>query len=132
MEEDQTFELRVHNAYDEASRRLEVMSEAIAVADVDGDLYVTVCLVEDGIVGWQRIPGGVAREYVFRNVFRGTLNGADGEAFLNGHADINERFSFTHEITLDDTFDADQCYILTYVYDRADGKILQSAMVKIM
>lgn len=132
LEEDQTFELRVHNAYDEASRRLEVMSEAIAVADVDGDLYVTVCLVEDGIVGWQRIPGGVDREYVFRNVFRGTLNGADGEAFLNGHADINERFSFTHEITLDDTFDADQCYILTYVYDRADGKILQSAMVKIM
>lgn len=131
LEEDQTFELRIHNAYDETTRRLEVLSEAFAVADVDGDLYVTVCLVEDGIVGWQRIPGGVDREYVFRNVFRGTLNSADGEAFLHGHASADDRFSFTHEITLDDEYDADQCYVLTYVYDRTDGKILQTAMTKI-
>ena len=131
LEEEQTFEIRIHNAYDEATRKLEVVSEAFAVADVDGDLYVTVCLVEDGIVGWQRIPGGVDREYVFRNVFRGTLNGADGESIHNGHASANDRFSVTHEITLDEAFDADQCYVMTYVYDRTDGKILQTTMEKI-
>jgi hypothetical protein len=82
-------------------------------------------------VGWQTIPGGVDREYVFRNVFRGTLNGAAGELVSNGSVFFDDSFVVTNSMELDTTYNADQCYILTYIYDYESGKVLQTAMEKI-
>lgn len=130
--EDQSFEVRITSNYNEATRRLEVTSEAIAATELDGDFYVTVCLVEDNLIGWQLLLEGLDREYVFHNVFRGTLNGAYGEEFLNGHAEANASFQFNHSIVLYPDYNADECYVLTYVYDKnQDNKILQTAMTKI-
>lgn len=132
LEEEQSFEVTIANDYDEDSRHLEVTSSAIALQQMTGDFYVTACLVEDGVVGWQKIPGGVNREYVFRNVFRGTLNGANGQGFLNGEASPSESFGFTFSADIDADFNADNCYMLVYVYDKSQGdKILQTAIKKI-
>ena len=131
LTEDQTFDITILNTYDEATRFLKVENRLLAVNDVEGNLYATVCLVEDSIVGWQTIPGGVDREYVFRNVFRGTLNGADGEFVSNSQIFAEEYITINNNIVLDSTYNADQCYVLTYVYDKTDGKILQTAMEKI-
>ena len=131
LSEDQTFEIDINNTYDEASRHLNVENRFAPTGNGEGQFYATVCLVEDSIVGWQTIPGGLDREYVFRNVFRGTLNGADGELVSNGPFYVEDSFTKTCSIELDSTFNADQCYILTYIYDKADGKIMQTAMEKI-
>jgi len=130
--EPQTFEVFIVNNYDESSRLLRVESEVTAVSDYLGEVYVTVCLVEDSIVGWQTVPGGVDREYVFRNVFRGTLNGVDGDIYSDGQIYVNDDYIYKYNIELDSTYNADQCYIMTYVSDKAQGgKILQTAMKKI-
>ena len=129
--EDQSFEVRITSNYNDATRRLEVTSEALAATGLDGDVFVTVCLVEDNIVGWQLLPGGVDREYVFRNVFRGTLNGADGELVTNGSVFVNDAFTTTCSMELDPAYNADQCYVLTYIYDYVSGKIAQTAMKKV-
>ena len=131
LSEPQTFSITMENAFDEASRQLSVSPKLTALSDATGDFYVTVCLVEDSIVGWQVIPGGVDREYVFRNVFRGTLNGADGELFNNGQVFANDEKTFNYTMELDSVYNADQCYVMTYVYDKTDGKIMQTAMDKI-
>lgn len=131
LAEAQTFELSTTNTYDESTRQLKVETKVTALSDLEGQLYVTVCMAEDSIVGWQQIPGGLNREYVFRNVFRGTLNGADGEPLPSSNVHVEDSFAFTHSVTIDSTFNADQCYILSYIYDKADGKILQTAMEKI-
>ena len=132
MAEEQSFEILISNSYDEASRTLNTTSRVVAVADVTGELYVTVCLVEDNIVGWQTVPGGVDKEYVFRNVFRGTLNGADGVSFANGPVSANDENSFAYSIELNADYNADNCYILTYIADKSqNGKILQTALRKI-
>ena len=126
-----TFEVTIANEYDEANRQLSVASEVKAIEEVEGDFYVTVCLVEDSIVGRQVVPGGLNPEYVFRNVFRGTLNGVDGEAFGNGTVVPNTAKTFNYNMELDSLFNAEQCYSLTYVYDKTDGKIMQTAVKKI-
>lgn len=131
LAEPQTFDIFLTNEYDETTRQLKVVSDVVATSDVMGSVYVTVCLVEDSIVGWQTIPGGVDREFVFRNVFRGTLNGADGDVFYEGQTYVNDEYEYKYNIELDSTYNANQCYILTYVYDKADGKIFQSEMKKI-
>lgn len=127
----QTFEIFMSNNYDETTRKLSVEAEVVAAADVEGSVYVTVCLVEDSIVGRQATPNGVNKEYVFRNVFRGTLNGADGDVFFEGQTYVNDEYIYKYTTELDTVYNADQCYVMTYVYDRTDGKILQTAMRKI-
>lgn len=132
LTETQFFNLAVENAYDETSRELKVESTMTAASDYSGELYLTVCLLEDSIVGRQVVPGGIDTAYVFRNVFRGTLNGADGEQFVNGQVFVDDEFVKNHTTVLDEAYNADQCYILAYISDKGlGGKILQTAMGKI-
>lgn len=130
--EEQTFELFMSTAYDEETRLLNTQTNVVATADVVGNFYVTVCILEDSIVGRQVVPGGVDVEYVFRNVFRGTVNGADGDTFLDGPVYVNDEYIYKCNIELDSTYNADQCYVLSYIYDKSQGgKILQTAMKKV-
>ena len=68
---------------------------------------------------------------MFRNVFRGTLNGADGGLVVDGSFYVDDTFTTNCSIDLDSTYNADQCYVMTYIYDKADGKIMQTAMKKV-
>ena len=132
LEEEQTFEIVVGPNYDEANRQLKVDVQAIALDDLDGHFFITVCLVEDHIIGWQTIPGGVDKEYDFRNVFRGTLNGAYGTSFEDLHVDANDTFHFSYTTEIDAGYNADECYLMVYVYDKTQGdKILQTTVKKI-
>ena len=132
LEEEQTFEIVVGRQFDEASRQLQVNVQAIALVDFDGEFYITACLVEDHVIGWQTLPGGVDKEYDFRNVFRGTLNGAYGEAFEDLHVDTNDTFYFNYSTEINADYNADECYLMVYVYDKSQGdKILQTAVKKI-
>jgi hypothetical protein len=132
LEEEQTFEIVVDRQFEEASRHLQVNVQAIALVDFDGEFYITACLVEDHVIGWQTIPGGVDKEYDFRNVFRGTLNGAYGEAFEEYHVDPDDTFFFSYSTEINADYNADECYLMVYVYDKSQGdKILQTAVKKI-
>ena len=131
LSETQSFEITMDNSYDESNRQLRVNTTLTSVSEYTGELYVTVCLIEDSIVGRQVVPGGIDTAYVFRNVFRGTLNGADGEQFVNGNAYVNDEFSKSYTTTLDEAYNTNQCYILTYISDKMlGGKILQTALKK--
>ncbi len=132
LEEEQTFEIGVNPFYDEANRQLQVKVQAIALENLDGQFYITACLVEDHIIGWQTIPGDVDKEYDFRNVFRGTLNGAYGEEFGSSHVNSNDNYNFNYNCEINADFNADECYLIVYVYDKSQGdKILQTAIAKI-
>lgn len=131
LAETQLFDILINPTYDEESRLVKVENQFYPIGDGDGKYYATVCLVEDSIVGWQTVPGGVDKEYVFRNVFRGTLNGADGELVSNGPFFADDEFTNTCSIVLDSTYNADQCYIMTYIYDYESGKIMHTEMTKI-
>jgi len=131
LAEEQTFEIFTAVTYDEETRQLGLEADVVATAEVDGNFYVTACILEDSIVGRQVVPGGIDTAYVFRNVFRGTVNGADGDLFLNGSVYLNDEYIYKYNIELDSTYNADQCYFMAYIYDKTDGKILQTALKKI-
>lgn len=132
IEEEQTFELRISNRFDVESRQLQVEATAMALADLNGNYSITVCLVEDHITGWQTIPGGVNQEYDFRNVFRGTLNGAQGQTLCNGSCVAGEKYTVNVTGVVDESYNEEECYLLAYVADmNQGGKIVQTAMKKI-
>ena len=132
LDEEQSFEIVIGRQFDPTSRQLQVNIQAVSLTDWDGHFFITACLVEDNIVGWQIIPGGTDKEYVFHNVFRGTLNGAYGESFEDHHVDSDDTFSFSYNTEINADYNADECYVVVYVYDRNQGdKILQTAVKKI-
>lgn len=132
LDEEQSFEIVVTTHYNEATRRLEMEARAIALDDMDGKFSLTVCLVEDHIIGWQMLPSGIDREYDFRNVFRGTLNGTYGTVFEDAHVAANDVYTFSYGTTLNEAYNADECYLMVYVANRNQGdKILQTAVKKI-
>ena len=132
LDEEQSFEIVIGRQFDPTSRQLQVNIQAVSLTDRDGHFFITACLVEDNIVGWQIIPGGTDKEYVFHNVFRGTLNGAYGESFEDHHVDSDDTFSFSYNTEINADYNADECYVVVYVYDRNQGdKILQTAVKKI-
>lgn len=132
MAEEQTFDVQIFNHYDDSTRTVHVEADVMAVADVAGDFYVTVCLVEDSLVGKQVAPGGVINDYVFRNVFRGTLNGKFGDSFYKGQCYVNDEYFYQYDLVINPAFNVDQCYILAYVSDKNKGdKILQTTMKKL-
>ena len=132
LQADPVFGVEISCTFDTLSRQLEATVSMTALAESTGDFWMTLCLVEDSLVGWQKIPGGLDREYVFRNVFRGTLNGADGEAVHNGPCQIHDRFEAQRSMTLDAAFNADHCCLVAYLYDlNQEKRILQTAVKKI-
>ena len=130
FEEDQQVEIRIRNTYDEGSRQLSTTIDAMELDDLGGTLKMTVCLIEDNIVGMQITPTqGLVSDYVHRHVFRTTLNGAYGE---NITFDANHLVNRTFSLTLSDAYNADNCYVIAYIYDESrDMKILQTAIKEI-
>lgn len=130
FEETQIMELRVENSFDEATRQLKTTVDICQLEDYFENLSVTVCLMEDGIIGKQVAPGGVVDDYVHRHVFRTTLNGAYGDDLDFG--DGYGLYTNTFKLVLPEEYNADNCYIVAYVYsDTDDMKILQTAIGKV-
>lgn len=129
LAEEQSFEIMVIPNYDETSRQLNVGVKALALADKEGQFSITACLVEDHIIGWQTVVGGVDREYDFRNVLRGTLNGASGDIFGSNQVETDETFDFNYSAELNADYNADECYLMVYI--SLGDQILQTAVKKI-
>ena len=127
--ETQTVELKVNNSYNETSRMLTTTIDAQALETLSGELALTVCFVEDSIVGMQVTPSGMQNDYLHRHVFRGTLNGAYGDPVeFDGDNSFEKSFS-TH---VDEAYDDSHGYIVAYIYDNSQNmKILQTAIKKI-
>ena len=114
--------------YDDASRELKVSAYSKFLTEFS-DLYnVTVCIMEDNIVGKQV---GQSDDYVHRHVFRGTMNGTWGtelnDAVIAPETEIVKSFS----IKLDEKFNVDNCYIIAFVANRDTKEILQVTEKKI-
>lgn len=85
-------------------------------------LWVT----ESGIEARQLTPEGYNNKYIHNHVFRGVVNGHDGEAVK---LVTREAQAFTHELDIRDIWNADNLSVVAFVYN-SDG-VLQSCEAKI-
>lgn len=128
--EPQTIEMRVSNAYNPSNRQLTTTIEALELAPLGDNLAITVCLIEDNIVGQQITPTGLVTDYVHRNVFRKTFNGTYGETMF---FDQDGYYTNSFNLILSEEYNADNCYVVAYIYDTDPGsmKIHQTAVQKV-
>lgn len=116
--------------YDDDTRELKVSAYSKFLTEFS-DLYnVTVCIMEDNIVGKQLGVEDI-NNYVHRHVFRGTMNGAWGTELNAEPIAPNTEIVKSFSIKLDEEFNVDNCYVVAYVYLRESKEILQVTEKKI-
>ncbi len=109
--------------YDAATRTATITTEIEAWGNMPENVNLQVQLVESGIIGAQLTPTGMLMDYEHNHVFRGAVNGTWGETIASLPA--GETRSYTHTITLDETWVAENCSVVVFAYVNNTQRVLQ-------
>lgn len=115
LEEQGEVNLKLGLTYNSGSRVLKVDTEIIPLADITGELRISLMLTETDIQDVQLTPDGEIDDYTHRHVLRDMLTPFNGEV-------INEAFvsetpiEKTHSITLNDTWVANNMEVIVFVH----------------
>ena len=131
LQEEATIAMASNVEYDEATRNLKVDVISKALVELPDTYSLTVCIMEDSIVGRQLLPTGVDDNYVHRHVFRKTINGTWGEELNTIALAPKDVINRSYSVVLDEAYNADQCYIIAYIANIDTKEILQVIEKKI-
>ena len=134
LQEESTVGMASNVEYDNATRNLKVDVTSKALVELPDTYSLTVCIMEDSIVGKQLLPeseGGIVEDYVHRHVFRKTLNGAWGEELNTTALAPEDQIKKSYSVTLNEAYNADQCYVIAYVANSDTKEVLQVIEKKI-
>lgn len=131
LQEEATVGMASNIEYDETSRNLKVDISSKALVELPSTYSLTVCVMEDSIVGKQLKPEGDDLNYVHRHVFRKTLNGTWGEELNTTAIAPEDVITKSYTTKLDEAYNADQCYIIAYVSNSDTKEVLQVIEKKI-
>lgn len=122
----------IEPTYDESTRKLDILIKGEFTQEITGDFYIFAGIMEDSIQGKQVTSQGLSDQYWHCHMFRQPLNGNWGESLFVGMTDPSQQFQKSFSTTIDSTYNADQCYVVSYVYNNAQDKvILQAGQAKI-
>lgn len=128
--------LIVKTAYNESEREvsLSVYSKFLTTVESD-DVRLTLCMMEDSIVGPQQTTTGVNTNYMHRHVFRGTVDGLTWGRVLDINAgstiESGRYFATNMKFNVDEKYNADQFYIVAFITDHNTRQVLMAAEAKI-
>lgn len=131
LQEEAVVEMTSEIEYDEATRNLKVDVKSEFLAELPDTYSLTVCIMEDSIKGMQVTPQGNNPDYIHRHVFRTTMNGAWGEEINTEAIAPKDVITKEYTTTLNEAYNADQCYIIAYVANSETKEILQVVEKKI-
>lgn len=114
--------------YNEDDRELKVSVYSKFLEEFSDKYSLTVCIMEDSIVGKQI---GQGDSYVHRHVFRKCMNGTWGAELNTEVIAPEEEIIKSYSLTLDEAYNADQCYIVAYVSNSESKEVLQVTEKKI-
>lgn len=126
--------LIVKTEFDDATRELKLSIHSKFLQDVESDdVRLTICMMEDNIIGKQRTNDGIDENYVHRHVFRGTADGQTWGRVLSSAESIAEGSNFitNMKFKLSTDYDADEFYIVAFISDNNTKEVLMAAEAKI-
>lgn len=133
--QDAPIRLIVKTEYGHDGQELKISVHSKFLQTVNsGDVRLTVCMMEDSIVGKQTTQTGVDTAYMHRHVFRGTADGQTWGSILDINADYIEagrEFVSNMRFVLDDEYNPDHFYIVAFISDNVTNEILMAAEAKI-
>lgn len=105
-------------------KKIEISTEVSPYDNITANLQLWV--VENGIEAIQRTRQGFKTDYIHNNVFRGAVNGLNGESV---QLITREPQQFTHEIAVKDNWNVENLSIVAFVYDSSG--VIQAIQTKV-
>jgi len=128
---DHKLNLELETEYDENTRELTINIGAIALAELAGDIRISVGITESHIIDAQLGSGGIMLEYEHNHVLRDMITNFRGDALTNSISKneiINK--SYTYTLPQDDNlWVAENCQVVAFVSRVLENseEILQAA-----
>ena len=112
--------------FDTTTRQLDTQVQLDFASDLSGTYKLSVYLVEDSIVKWQKdydaSPSDV-ENYIHREVLRGSMNGTYGDVIAN--TTEGETAIRNYSTTLNTEWDAAHMSLVVFLYNDATKEIIQ-------
>ena len=135
LQEEAVIDMKADVEYNDGTVDVEITSKFLT--EMPDTYSLTVCVMEDSIVGKQKIEKvnpddpEIIEDYVHRHVFRETINGTWGVDINTTALAPEDEIIESYSITLDDDYNHDQCYIVAYVSNSSTKEVLQVIEKKI-
>lgn len=132
--DDAPVRLIVKTQYDDATRELKISVHSKFLQDVESnDVRLTVCMMEDNIIGAQATPTVVNPNYTHRHVFRGTADDQTWGRVLSSAENIaaGSNFITNMKFNLSNEYNAEEFYIVAFISDNNTKEVLMAAETKI-
>ncbi|MBC8459416.1 MAG: Omp28-related outer membrane protein [Deltaproteobacteria bacterium] len=97
---------------------------------LEGTYHLTVCILEDSIVGWQKnndtLVGPVPdiENYLFNDMLRAVLNGTYGDQ-LTAAVDTSQVYAKSYLYTLDESWVPEHLSLVAFVFNNETKEIVQ-------
>ncbi|NQV02129.1 MAG: Omp28-related outer membrane protein [Bacteroidia bacterium] len=131
VQENEVATIHIETEYTPSNRHhINTTIETKFTALLEGAYSLTVCLLEDSIVGWQKnndtLVGPVPdiENYVFNDMLRAVLNGTYGE-LLTATVDTTQVYSKEYLYTLDDSWVPEHLSLVVFVSNNETDEIIQ-------
>lgn len=119
--------IQLINEYSASAASLKVNAKVTMLEEYEHPLYLSLFLIEDGIVQPQLSGMTMIPEYTHNHVLRAALNGTYG-AYLttDGLLEKDNAYTYGSSISfLEHDWNAANCTVVAFLYDRTNGKVLQ-------
>lgn len=127
--------------YDESSRNLSTTVKIPVLKNLSGSYALVLYLIEDDIIDWQKIypnkpiPGygtGDIEFYKHKHMLRANVNGTWGETIIASNAVVGDTITRNYAaFNINSNWNADNCYIVAYLYNTSTKEIIQAREKKI-
>jgi len=98
---------------------LEVDTKVKFFQEVNGEFFLSLLIVEDGVIGYQSNRGDDANH---KKILRSSmLGGTFGQTIANGNIDVDTEFSFKDSKEIDASWDIDNLEIAAIVWQKVSG-----------
>ena len=126
--------LIIKSKYDDDTRELKLSIHSKFLQNVaSDDVRLTVCMMENNIIGKQVTPDGAVNDYVHRHVFRGTADGLTWGRVLSSAESITAGSNFitNMKFNVNEDYNAEEFYIVALITDHNTRQVLMAAETKI-
>lgn len=128
--------------YDASDRLVSTTAVVKTIKEINATCNLVLCIAEDNVKDWQldydinpSVPPNYKNnpDYIHRFVLRAAVNGTEGfgEQIIAGNASTGTVVSKSYSYTLPVSWNADECYIIAFVYDATTKEVLQVEEIRL-
>lgn len=124
--------LIIKSKYNDDTRELKLSIYSKFLQDImSDDIHLTVCIIENNIIGKQVTPEGIVDNYIHRYVFRGTTDNLSWGRSLGNTITAGTNVITNMQFALDENYNADEVTIVAFITNDTNKQVLMAAEKRI-